>query len=100
MFGMVRKIKREVHDRTVYMEIYGDNKISYRVIAGRIFKDGVDQVTYGIEVEDFRSGVREAIADFSNNIEDAVDFAETLISDRIHPSQIYSRALGYLLISI
>ena len=36
MFGIVRKIKREVQDRTVYMEVYGDNKVAYRVIAGRI----------------------------------------------------------------
>ena len=33
MFGIMRKVKREVRDRTVYMEVYGDNKVSYRVIA-------------------------------------------------------------------
>ena len=35
MFGMIRKTKREVRDRTVYMEIYGDNKVVYRVTAGK-----------------------------------------------------------------
>lgn len=100
MFGLVRKIKREVRDRTVYMEVYGDNKISYRVVAGRIYTEGRDAITYGVEVEDFRTGDKESINDFSCNIEDAVDFAEMLITDRIRPSQIYSRALSYLCVSI
>ena len=44
MFGLVRKIKREVVDRTIYMEVFGDNKVSYRVTAGRMFHEGRDIV--------------------------------------------------------
>lgn len=100
MFGMVRKIKREVRDRTVYMEVFGDNKVSYRVIVGRIYLNGEDVVTYGVEAEDFRTGERECIPDFSRDIEDAVDFAEMLISAKARPSQLYGRALNYLWVSI
>lgn len=100
MFGIIRKIKREVRDRTVYMEIYGDNKVAYRVIVGRMFSFGEDIITYGIEAEDRCSGECGIIPDFSRNIEDAVDFAELLITGRVRPRDIYSKALGYLCVSI
>ena len=100
MFGIVRKIKREVQDRTVYMEVYGDNKVAYRVIAGRVNLFGEMVCTYGVEVEDFAAGEKETIADFSRNVEDAVDFTEMMINGRVRPRQLYSRALNYLCISI
>lgn len=100
MFGMVRKIKHEVYDKTIYMEVFGDNRISYRVTAGRTFLNGCEVVTYGIEAEDTLTGETESIADFSRDIEDAVDFAEMLISSKARPFQIYSKALNYLWISI
>lgn len=100
MLGMVRIIKHEVRDRTIYMEVFGDNKVSYRVTVGKMFFCGQDITTYGVEAEDAKNGEYEAIADFSHNIEDAVDFAEMLISDRVRPSEIYSMALHYLWISI
>ena len=100
MFGLVRKIKREVVDKTIYMEVFGDNKVSYRVTAGRMFHEGREIVTYGVEVEDSRTREKEEIPDFSRDIEDAVDFTEMLISDRIPPCRLYTKALNYLLISI
>ncbi len=100
MFGMVRKVKRIVRDRTVYMEVYGDNKISYRVTAGRMTVNDGDVITYGIEVEDLSTGEKAVLPDFSRDIEDAVDFAEMLISARAHPSKLYSCALNYLCMSI
>lgn len=100
MFGIVRKIKHEVYDKTIYMEVLGDNRVSYRVTAGRTFLNGYETVTYGIEVKNTLTGETEAIADFSRDIEDAVDFAEMLISSKARPFQIYSRALNYLRISI
>ncbi|MDE5763968.1 MAG: hypothetical protein K2N49_05010 [Ruminococcus sp.] len=100
MFGLVRKIKREVFDRTVYMEVFGDNRISYRVTVGRIIYDGNDIITYGIEIEDSRRKIKESIPDFSRDIEDAVDFAEMLISDKVQPNALYAKALNYLYISI
>lgn len=100
MFGMVKRVKRIVRDRTVYMEVYGDNKVSYRVTAGRMTVNGEDVITYGIEAEDLSTGEKSVLPDFSRDIEDAVDFAEMLISSRIHPSKLYSRALNYLSMSI
>lgn len=100
MFGLVKKKNRNVIDKTVYMEVFGDNRVSYRVTSGRIFHEGKDVITYGVEVEDSQTSEKEEISDFSRNIEDAVDFAEMLISDRIPPCRLYSKALRYLLISI
>lgn len=100
MFGSITKKKKEVHDRTVYMEVYGENKIAYRVTAGLMDESGASFVTYGIEAEDKRTGVKEAINDFSRNIEDAVGFAEMLITSRTRPRNIYSKALSYLCFSI
>ena len=100
MFGIIRKKKQEVRDRTVYMEVCADNKVSYRVIAGRVFTGGGDIITYGIEAQDMRTGDFETIPDFSRDIEDAVDFAEMLITSRTRPEGIYSRALSYLCVSI
>ena len=94
MFGIMRKVKREVRDRTVYMEV------SYRVIAGILDIFGDDVITYGIEAEDYQAGEKEVIPDFSRNIEDAVDFTEMLITERVRPKQIYGKALNYLRISI
>jgi len=64
MFGIIRKKKQEVRDRTVYMEVCADNKVSYRVVAGRLFSGVGDVVTYGIEAQDMRTGEYEAIPDF------------------------------------
>ena len=64
MFGLIRKKKQEVRDRTVYMEIYGGNKVSYRVTSGKMNYDDSEIITYGIEVEDSRTGQKEIISDF------------------------------------
>ena len=100
MFGIMRKISRKVYDRTVYLEVYGDNKVAYRVTAGRMDLFGDKVITYGIEAEDYSSGEKEAIPDFSRNVEDAVDFAEMLIAGKVSPRMLYSRALSYLCIAI
>ena len=100
MFGIVKKTKREVLDRTVYMEVCGGNKVSYRVVAGRMNINGSDIITYGIEAQDLNNGEYASIPDFSRDIEDAVDFAEILISGKVRPAQIYGKALNYLCISI
>lgn len=100
MFGIIRKTKREVRDRTVYLEVFGDNKVAYRVIVGKTELYGDTVTTYGIEAQDYITGACEEIPDFSRDIEDAVDFAEMLITSKTKPSQIYARALNYLWISI
>ncbi|MDE5620102.1 MAG: hypothetical protein K2O29_07570, partial [Ruminococcus sp.] len=81
MFNTVKKVKNQVTDRTVYMEVYGENKVAYRVISGRIGKT----VTYGIETEDYKTGEKEVIPDFSLNMEDAVCFVEMLIKSKTSP---------------
>lgn len=96
----MRKIKREVKDKTVYMEVYAENNVAYRVVSGRIEMFGSEICTYGIEAEDHESGDIETIPDFSRNIEDAVDFAEMLISGKVPPKQLYNKALNYLCVSI
>lgn len=100
MFSIVKTKKNEVRDKTIYMEIFGDNKIAYRVLSGRLNLYGDEIITYGIEVFDHKSGDNEIIPDFSRNIEDAVAFAEELICERIRPRQLYAKALGFLKVSI
>jgi len=100
MFGTVKKKVREVRDTTLYMEIYGDNKVAYRVLSGRMQLFGDEVITYGVEVIDRKSGEKECIPDFSRNIEDAVVFAESLITNRSKPRQLYGRALDFLRVSI
>ena len=100
MFGIIKRKKTEVHDKTVYMEIFTDKKIAYRVLSGRMELYGYEIITYGIEVENRNTGEKESIPDFSRNIEDAVVFAETLISERCRPRGLYNKALDFLRVSI
>lgn len=100
MFGIVKKVRHEVHDKTLYMEIFGENKVAYRVLSGKMDLYGDEVITYGVEVIDQKKGESECIPDFSRNIEDAVAFAELLINFRSRPSHLYSRALDFLRISI
>ena len=100
MFGTVKKKVREVRDKTLYMEIYGDNKVAYRVLSGRMQLFGDEVITYGVEVIDRTSGEKECIPDFSRNIEDAVVFSFSLITNRSKPRQLYGRALDFLRVSI
>jgi hypothetical protein len=93
-------IRREVRDMTVYMEIFSEKKVAYRVLSVRMNFFGEEIITYGIEIFDHKSRQREFIADFSRNIEDAIAFAESLINERSSPKQLYSRALNYLSICI
>ena len=100
MFGIMSKKKQKVIGRTVYLEIYGDNRVTYRVIEGHI--SGIDgsAAVYGVEAEDTVRGELEAITDYSRSLTDAVGFAETLIRSRARPKEIYSRALSSLYASI
>ena len=100
MFTMIKRPAAAVKDRTVYIELYGENRISYRVLCGRIDSHGETVYTYGVEIEDRLNCEKEAIPDFSRSVEDAVHFAESLIACRARPKQIYSKALGFLVVSI
>lgn len=100
MFGILSKTRQEVREKMVYLEVYAENKVSYRVTSGITDGKAGEVITYGIEAEDRLSGEKEIISDFSRNIEDAVDFAEMLIKGRIRPRQIYGKALNYLSFTI
>ncbi|MDE6500602.1 MAG: hypothetical protein K2L10_00725 [Ruminococcus sp.] len=89
---MFTKKKIPVTDKTIYMEVYGQNKVAYRVIVGRMG----NTVTYGIETEDYISGNVEVIPDFSKNREDAISFVEMLIKNKVPPKYVYIKALDYL----
>lgn len=77
----------------VYMEIYSSSRTAYRVIVS-------NDTMYGIEVESFKSGKKAVIHNFSENVENAVKFAEFLIKKRIAPEQLYTTALSFLSSSI
>jgi len=96
MFGLMKKAKQNVTDISTYLEILGDNRIAYRVTTGTLCDFSYPVTTYGIETEDMMNGDKQTIADFSRNIEDAVDFAEMLITNKLKPNQMYNMALNYL----
>lgn len=100
MFTAVKNNIPYVKDRTVYMELFSDRKISYRVTAGRAVKSGLESDTYGIEAVDSITGESEKIPDFSPDVKDAVAFAEMLTACRIRPRHIYAKALNYLMLLI
>ncbi len=80
----------------VYMEVYGSNRVIYRVTAGSILQNGVSQPFYGVMLEDLRSGEGQSIADFSPDLEQTIRFANTLIQHELRPSGLYDAAFGYL----
>ena len=48
----------------VYMEVYGSNRVIYRVTAGSVIRQSVSEPFYGVTLEDLRTGERYSIADF------------------------------------
>ena len=96
MVGIMGRKKQKVTGRTVYLEIYGDNRVTYRVVEGHISGINSSVTVYGVEAEDMNRGELEAISDYSRSLTDAVAFAETLIRSRARPKEIYSRALSSL----
>ncbi len=91
-----KKNKTKITGRAVYMEIFRENKTAYRVTSGQIQTDGKQVNIYGIETEDYRTGSKESIDDFSEKLEDAVAFAEYLAKTECLPENIYVKALGFL----
>ena len=52
----------------VYMEVYGSNRVIYRVTAGSVIRQSVSEPFYGVTLEDLRTGERYSIADFSSDL--------------------------------
>lgn len=42
----------------VYMEVYGSNRVIYRVTAGSVIRQSVSEPFYGVTLEDLRTGER------------------------------------------
>ncbi len=80
----------------VYMEVYGSNRVIYRVTAGSIIQNGISKPFYGVMLEDLRSGECQSIADFSPDLEQTIRFANALIQRELKPSGLYDAAFGYL----
>lgn len=80
----------------IYLEIYGVNRVIYRVTSSVIKRMGKTAVVYGVSLEDIRTGEQECIENFSDKIENALDFAEMLILQKVPPYRLYSEALRNL----
>lgn len=80
----------------VYMEVYGVNRVIYRVTATAVKRKGRCVYTYGITVEDVRAGRRETIESFSDDMEYTIEFTNSLVRKGIRPDGLYNEALRQL----
>ena len=82
----------------VYMEVYGSNRVIYRVTAGSVIRQSVSEPFYGVTLEDLRTGERYSIADFSSDLEQTIRFANALAQQEIRPSSLaaLSRKAGVI----
>lgn len=96
---MMQAKRQQSHHPTnaiVYMEVYGSNRVIYRVTAGSVVQGKTETPTYGVILEDMRSGEIHSIADFSEDLEQTIVFANDLVGREIRPSGLYDVALEYL----
>lgn len=98
---MLTTLKREkivAQEKTGYMEVVGNNRVTYRVTICRIVQNGEEYNTYGIEAETGIGPIKfkESIDDFSRELKTAVAFAEMLVKYNIKPSLIFNAALCFL----
>lgn len=97
MMTMLKKEKITT-EKTNYMEVLGTNRVIYRVTSSKKIYGDKEYVTYGVEAELKIGPVKfcEKIDDFSDDVKQAVGFAELLVSNNIKPALIYNAALCYL----
>ena len=93
-----KKKEKVTCEKTNYMEVLGANRIIYRVTASKKICGDEEYTTYGVEAEMKIGPVKfsEKIDDFSDEVEQAVGFAELLVKNNIKPALIYNAALCYL----
>ncbi len=99
MITLTKKREKVIaDDRVTYMETIGKNRVCCRVTAGSAIENGSTYSVYGVELEMKIGPVRfrEGIEDFSEDIEEAEEFAGMLIKHGVKPSEIYNAALVYL----
>ena len=68
-----------------YMEVYGANRVLYRVTASNTHRNQKLSVVYGIFLQDLRSGETAEIHAFSNSLEKTVCFVNDLIQKQVQP---------------
>lgn len=90
------RTKERFADAIVYMEVYGSNRIIYRVTASNVICRGMAKLVYGVMLEDLRSGEQQSIADFSTDLEKTIRFANDLVMRETIPAKLYDAALEYL----
>ncbi len=98
---MITAEKREnsnLSERTCYMEVVGNNRVTYRVTTGHAVRNGRRCIMYGVEAEKGIGPVKfkESIDNFSSDLKTAAEFAEMLLKYNIKPSLIYNAALCFL----
>ncbi len=98
MQATLRREKIISQEKTTYMEVLGGNRVTYRVISTKVIQHGEERITYGIEAETKIGPIKfkENIDDFSDDVKQAVTFAELLVKNHIKPSLIYNAALCFL----
>ena len=89
-------LQPRLSEPSVYMEVYGSNRVIYRVTAGSVIRQSVSEPFYGVTLEDLRTGERYSIADFSSDLEQTIRFANALVQQEIRPSSLYDAALAAL----
>lgn len=100
---MIQTKRQQSHRPTnaiVYMEVYGSNRVIYRVTAGSVVQGKTETPTYGVMLEDMRSGEIQSIADFSESLEQTIVFANDLVGRETRPAGLYDVALEYLCTSL
>lgn len=95
---VTKKLQTPTFEKTNYMEVLGANRVIYRVTCSKKIDYDREYATYGVEAEMKIGPVKflEKIDDFSDDVSQAVGFAELLVQNNIKPALIYNAALCYL----
>ncbi|MBQ8724752.1 MAG: hypothetical protein IJY74_03665 [Oscillospiraceae bacterium] len=89
--------KNDVPENTmVYMEVYGINRVIYKVTASSVRRKGKPVYVYGVTLEDAKTGVSESLESFSEDMEHTIQFANALVKKHIRPEGLYNEALRHL----
>lgn len=92
----IKKQTQKPDNTVVYMEVYGVNRVIYRVTTGSVKRRGTNVSVYGVSAEDIRTGYCESIENFSEDIETTLKFANSLVHKKIRPDRLYNEALRQL----
>lgn len=92
----VKKQVQKQESRMIYMEVYGVNRIIYRVTIGTAKRKGKEVSVYGVSLEDMRTGQSENLENFSEDIESTLKFTNDLIHKSVSPNGLYNEALRHL----